>query len=233
MKNRTKDNSSFSLVELSHALLDLLTRGRGLSEISRGLSGALECGERPTRDDYLAVYEGTGESKFDIDLEFSLEALRFFWGAKSRADDALAGIDLALVDDLTKPPLDRWSTKMRGLLTAYVEPIVGTRPWEHSLVPGEADLPRLVELLARGSFPIQEWRTTESELESAMKSLEALGSNSLESPPPKIKPTGQTVGIIREIESGKTNNEVVAKNGCSADVARKVRANLKADRYEI
>lgn len=49
----------------------------------------------------------------------------------------------------------------------------------------------------------------------------------------KIKPTGKTVSIIRAIELGMDNGDVVDTTGCSVAVARKVRSKLKAHAYEI
>jgi len=49
----------------------------------------------------------------------------------------------------------------------------------------------------------------------------------------KRKPTAATVAIIREIQSGKDNNSVVAATDCSADVVRGVRSKFNAGKYEI
>jgi len=49
----------------------------------------------------------------------------------------------------------------------------------------------------------------------------------------KRKPTATTVAIIRAIQSGKCNDDVVAATGCSVDVVRGVRSKLKAGKYEI
>ena len=49
----------------------------------------------------------------------------------------------------------------------------------------------------------------------------------------KIKPTANTVGIIRAIQNGKDNDEVGVITGSSMGNIRKVRSLLEADRYEI